>query len=370
MALIGIDASRALSDAPTGTEGYSLHLIRALVPLLTPRHRVRLYTRETPPPGHFPPQAEVRVIPFPRLWTHLRLSWEMAAHPPDLLFVPAHVLPPIRPPRTIVTVHDVGYRAFPQAHPRGQRLYLDLSTRWNVAVADFVLADSIATRRDILRFYRPSPRKVAVLYPGFDASLRPVREAAALEAVRRRYAIPAGRYILYLGRIQPRKNLVRVVRAFATVQRRHPDLSLVLAGPRGWLERPIRAEVARLGLEARVRFPGYIAAADKAALLSGAQGFVYPSLHEGFGFPVLEAQACGTPVLTSNRSSLPETAGEGALLVDPLDEAAIAAGMERLLGDEPLRRRLVALGLANVKRFSWAAAARRLLRWMEAMLDA
>ncbi len=368
MALIGIYASRALSDAPTGTEGYSLHLIRALVPLLARRHRVRLYTRETPPPGHFPPQAEVRVIPFPRLWTHLRLSWEMARHPPNLLFVPAHVLPPIRPRRTVVTIHDVGFRTFPQAHPWRQRLYLEASTRWNAAVADLVLADSIATRQAILRFYRTPPRRVVVLYPGFDADLHPVREAAALEAVRHRYTIPDGRYILYLGRIQPRKNLARLVRAFAPLAAAHPDLTLVLAGPGGWLEGEIRREVSRLGLEGRVRFPGYVAAEDKAALLSGACCFAYPSLHEGFGFPVLEAQACDCPVLTADGSSLPEVAGEGALLVNPLDEAAITEGLRRLLEDETLRAQIIQRGRENLRRFSWARTARRLAALMEAMV--
>ncbi len=368
MATIGIDASRALGTAITGTEGYSLHLIRALVPLLTPHHHVRLYTRQPPPPGHFPPQAEIRVIPFPRLWTHLRLSWEMARYPPDLLFVPAHVLPLIRPRRTIVTVHDVGYRSFPNTHPWRQRLYLEASTRWNVAVADLVLTVSIAARQDVLRFYSTPPRRVVALHPGFDTDLHPVRDRAALEAVRRHYHIPNGRYILYLGRIQPRKNLARLVRAFAPLARSKPKLTLVLAGPGGWLESEIRREVARLGLERRVLFPGYIAAEEKAALLSGACCFAYPSLHEGFGFPVLEAQACDCPVLTSNGSSLPEVAGDGALFINPLDEEAITEGLRRLLEEEALRQQLIQRGRENLHRFSWEKTARHLARMIEAMV--
>ncbi len=369
MAVIGIDASRAVSRAPTGTEGYTLHLIRALVPILAQRHRVRLYTRETPPPGHFPPQAEMRVIPFPRLWTHLRLAWEMVTHPPDLLFVPAHLLPPIRPPRTIVTIHDVGYRYYPEAHPWGQRLYLEAGTRWNIAVADRVLADSIATRQDILRFYAPPPHKVVVLYPGFEAHLRPPAPEAVAR-VRQRYGLPEGGYILYLGRIQPRKNLARLVRAFARIAGNHPRLSLVLAGPSGWLETPIRREIERLALQERVLFPGYIAAEDKAALIGGARLFAYPSLFEGFGFPVLEAQACNVPVLVGRGSALEEVAGNGALAVDPLDEAAIAEGLKRLLSDHSLRRRLIARGRENLQRFSWARSARRLAEMMERMLYA
>jgi len=360
---LGIDASRAFSAAPTGTEGYSYHLIRALLPLLNARYRVRLYFRTLPASGVFP-DAEIRMIPFPRLWTHLRLSWEMVCHPPDLLFVPAHVLPPVRPRRTLVTIHDLGYRYFPEAHPPGQRLYLDWSTRWNVHIATHILADSHATRDALMQEYGVAAAKITVAYPGYDSDLAPVRDPATLATVRARYGIP-GPYILFMGRIQPRKNLARLIGAFARLVPTHPDLSLVLAGPLGWLAEPIRARVHEVGLEGRVLFPGYVAAADKAALLSGAQVFAYPSLYEGFGFPVLEAQACGVPLLASNISSLPEVVGDGGLLVDPLDEAAIADGLARLLDDDMLRRTLVALGAANLRRFSWEATARTVLTVIE-----
>ncbi len=363
---IGIDASRALSAAPTGTEGYSYHLIRALLPRLGAPYRTRLYFRTAPEPDAFP-GAELRVIPFPRLWTHLRLSWEMARHAPDLLFVPAHVLPPIRPQRTVVTIHDLGYRYFPEAHPRRQRLYLDWSTRWNARVADHILADSTATRDALLQEYGIAPSKITVAYPGYDNDLAPVRDATVLAAVRARYHIP-GPYILFMGRVQPRKNLVRLIDAFAHLAPDRADLTLVLAGPVGWLAEPIRARVHGLGLEARVLFPGYIAEVDKAALISGAQVFAYPSLYEGFGFPVLEAQACGVPLLASNTSSLPEVAGDGGLLVDPLNEAAIAEGLARLLDDVMLRRTLVALGSANLRRFSWEITAQTVVHVIEDLL--
>lgn len=359
---IGIDASRALSAAPTGTEGYSYHLIRALLRALPPDHQIRLYFRR-PPPLDFP-GADLRVIPCPRLWTHLRLSWEMACHPPDVLFVPAHVLPPIRPRVTLVTVHDLGYLAFPEAHPLRQRLYLDGSTRWNVHAATHVLADSQATRDAILQAYHVAPDKITVVYPGYDAALKPVREPQALAEVRARYGI-SGDYVLAIGRIQPRKNLTRLVNAFAQLLPQYPDLTLVLAGPTGWLAEPLLAHVRARGLARRVLFPGYVAEADKAALISGARVFAFPSLYEGFGFPALEAQACETPLLASNTTSLPEVAGEGALLVDPLDEDAITQGMFRLLADNDLRQTLVARGRANLGRFSWEKAAERVLQLVE-----
>ncbi len=364
---IGIDASRALSTTPTGTEGYSYYLIRALLPLLRAGYQARLYFRVPPVAGTFP-NADLRVIPFPRLWTHVRLSWEMACHPPDLLFVPAHVLPPIRPRRTLVTIHDLGYRYFPQAHPPRQRLYLDWSTRWNAHVADHILTDSNATREALMREYGIAAAKITVVYPGYERDLMPVRDERRLAEVRARYHIP-GPYILFLGRVQPRKNLVRLINAFAALAATRPALTLVLAGPSGWLAEPIYARVRELGLEARVLFLGYIAAADKAALISGARVFAYPSLYEGFGFPVLEAQACGVPLLASNTSSLPEVVGEGGLLVDPLDEAAIAAALVRLLDDEALRHTLSSQGLANLRRFSWDVAATTTLRVLESLLD-
>lgn len=364
--VIGIDASRALSAAPTGTEGYSYHLIRALLPRLTD-YRVRLYFRSAPgsgptggADGTLPfwtaPHVEPRVIPFPRLWTHLRLSWEMRQRPPDLLFVPAHLLPLIHPRRTLVTVHDLGYRYFPAAHPWRQRLYLEWGTRRDARTATHLLADSRATRDALVREYGIPERKITVAYPGYEATLQPVRDPARLAAVRARYKI-SDPYVLYLGRIQPRKNLERLVNAFARLLPDHPALNLVLAGPPGWLEQPIRAQVQALGLTGRVRFPGYIAPEDKAALLSGALVFAFPSLYEGFGFPVLEAQACGVPVLTSLTSSLPEVAGKGAWLVNPLEESSIAAGLDYLVRDEGMRRYLVARGQENLSRFSWEATA-------------
>ncbi len=368
-AIVGLDASRALSTAPTGTEAYSAHLIRALLPRLQ-RHEVRLYCRQDPPPDVQQTfgGAEVRVIPFPRLWTHLRLSWEMATAPPDLLFVPAHVVPLIHPRRTLVTVHDLGYRAFPDAHPWRQRTYLDLSTRWSVSAAAHVLVDSESTRDAVIRAYGVPASKLTVAYPGFDRTLHPVRNPATLAEVRRTYGIP-GDYLLFLGRIQPRKNLTRLIQAFARVLPDHPALTLVLAGPEGWLADPIHRGVETYGIAERVRFPGYVAEDDKAALISGAQAFVYPSLYEGFGFPVLEAQSCEVPLLTSRTSSLPEVAGEGALLVDPLDVDAMASGLTRLLTDAGLRRTLVASGTENLARFSWERTGEVVSRVIEALLQ-
>lgn len=358
--LIGVDASRALAARPTGTETYSRRLIQTLLKL-GGSHRFRLYCRSAPPPDLFP-GAELRPMPFPRLWTHVRLGWEMALHPPDLLFVPAHVLPPVRPRHSVVTIHDLGYLAFPLAHPWRQRLYLDLTTRWNARAASHIISDSRATRTDLVERYSVRPDKITVAYPGVDESLRPVRDSQAIAAVRARYGV-AEEYFLYLGTLQPRKNLSSLIAAYErfAADCAGPVPQMVLGGKRGWLYEELFEEIRRRGLEGRVHLPGYIAEEDKAALLSGAVAFLFPSLHEGFGLPVLEAQACGCPVITSTTSSLPEVAGDAALLVDPRDEAAICEAMGRLVEEPHLRAELVERGFANRQRFSWDACAETVL---------
>jgi glycosyltransferase involved in cell wall biosynthesis len=369
--LIGIDASRAAAARRTGTENYSLHLIRELL-VQGGEHRFRLYFNQSPPAGLLPAGAEQWVMPWPRLWTHARLSWEMVARPPDLLFVPSHVLPLIHPRRSVVTVHDLGYHYYPQAHTLFQNVYLRWSTHYNARTATCVLADSEATRRDLLQYYHIDGDKIAVVYPGRDESLVPVADPVRLAAIRARYGIP-GPYLLYVGTLHPRKNLGRLIAAFAanfhspaaSLRSLFSDLHLVLAGQKGWLYDDIFAQVRRLRLEDRVLLTGYVPDEDLPALLSGALAFVFPSLYEGFGLPVLEAMACGTPVICSRVSSLPEVAGDAALLVDPHDIDDLAQALAQMVAGDELRRELVARGSRQVARFSWQRCAGQVLDILE-----
>jgi glycosyltransferase involved in cell wall biosynthesis len=372
--LIGIDASRATAVQRTGTERYSLNLIRALVAAGS-EHRFRLYTNGPAETLRaMAANAELRALPFPRLWTHLRLSMEMLAHAPDVLFVPAHVLPLIHPQRSVVTVHDLGYLHYPEAHRAVDRSYLDWSTRWNAQQATAVLADSLATKEELVRAYQINPGKVRVVYLGRDEAMAPVPAAGRLAEVRLRYGI-GERYLLYVGTLQPRKNLGRVIEAFGRLAAdpQLADMQLVLAGKRGWLYESLFARVVELNLASRVLFPGYVEEVDLPALLSGASALVYPSLYEGFGIPVLEAGACDVPVITSNTSSLPEVAGDpaagpeqaAALLVDPHDVDAIADAMHRIATDAALRAELTRRGRENIKRFSWEKCARETLAVLE-----
>ncbi|HEX8682152.1 MAG TPA: WecB/TagA/CpsF family glycosyltransferase [Ardenticatenaceae bacterium] len=359
---IAIDASRATRARRTGTENYARQTIERLV--VAERGlgvRWTLFFQDDP--GEWLadlPHVERVVLPAPRLWTYTALAPALLRLRPDAFWEPAHVLPPTVPLAgipSLVTVHDLGYEHFPEAHTAAQRRYLQLSTRYHARAATRIAADSAATRRDLVNLYGANPAKIEVVPLGVDhTTFRPVTDPNRLAAVRQRYGT-GERFLLYVGTLQPRKNLPRLVRAFASIARDFPDVTLVLAGGQGWLNDDLQREIETLGLSGRVRRPGYVEEADLPALVSAADALVFPSLFEGFGLPVLEAMACGTPVLTSNTSSLPEVAGEAAILVDPTSEHQVADGMRLLLTQPTLRAALHERGLAQAQHFTWERTA-------------
>lgn len=360
---IALDASRITRARRTGTENYALQLIRALLSLPeSAAQRFSLYFRQPPTPDLLPELPNVRycILPARRAWTHTRFALALWRDQPDVTFVPAHTLPFLMRGRAVVTVHDLGYRFFPRAHRLKERLYLELTTRYSAWRADRVLADSHATRRDLIAQYGTTAAKIRVVYPAVEGIQR--ASAAQIAALRAAHALPE-RYLLFLGTLQPRKNIARLVQAFALYATRSndPDLHLVLAGQLGWLFEPERDLWSHLprSLRERVRWLGYVADSDVAALYSGALAFVFPSLYEGFGFPVLEAMRCGTPVICSNASSLPEVADEAALLVNPLDVKHIAEGIRQVVTDSTLRNALIERGRAQAAAFTWQRAAQQ-----------
>jgi glycosyltransferase involved in cell wall biosynthesis len=375
---IAVDASRAVLPQPTGTEHYAAQIIRHLLDLPESANaHWLLYVRgECAPSLHenhplhiLPPTAEWRPLAARSMWTHFSLNRELARRAPDVLFVPSHVLPwranPATLPPSVVTVHDLGYRRFPDAHRPRQRLYLDQTTQYAARHAYSLIAVSEATAADLQSAYHVPRSRIRVIHE----AATPIAECTPeqLGDLRARLGLERP-YALFIGTIQPRKNLERLLQAYALLRSRDSvDFDLVLAGAPGWGSDPIYQEARRLELDGRLHFPGYIAQPDLAALLRGAEQFCYPSLFEGFGLPVLEAQSVGVPVLTSNNSSLPEIAGDAALLVDPTDVDAIADAMLRISRDEALRSELIAAGYENVRRFTWKEAARQTL---EVLLDA
>lgn len=358
---IAIDASRTTVQRVTGTENYAIRLIRTLITLNTD-HDITLYFRDIPSPDLFPehPRVTHRVIPFRRAWTHIRFALALRHDRPDVTFVPAHTLPFWMPGRAVVTVHDLGFKYFPDAHRTTDRWYLDYTTLYSAWSAYTVLADSQATADDLNLFYKVIPQKIHVVYPGVDSPAPPT-SLEQIEMVKRKYNLPE-RYFLFIGTLQPRKNIPVIVQAYQRWRMAHPDdgAGLVLAGGKGWLY----DETWASGLPG-LHLPGYIDEADKGALFAGALALVFPSLYEGFGFPVIEAMRCGTAVITSNTSSLPELAGHSALLVDPIDVGAIASSMARVVDDPDLRARLVTRGYEQAAKFTWERAAEQTLQALE-----
>ena len=355
--LIGIDASRAVVTRRTGTERYALEITRALIEA-APGDRFRLYFNQPPPPGLLPRSERVRwrVIPAPRLWTVGRLSLEMATRPPDVLFVPAHSLPPIVPRATVATIHDLGYLHFAGEHPPATRLLRHLSNRLSARRATRVIAISGATRDDLVRYEGVRANRIAVVHHGCAPWFATVHDSALIADARARHGLDRP-YFLFIGTLQPRKNLERLLEAFDRLAASHTEPVLALVGAIGWQSERLEHALAAVGARDRVRLLGSVDDADLPPLLSGALGLAFPSLYEGFGLPALEAMACATPVLTSNTSSLPEVVGDTALLVDPLDVDAIAGGLSRLAGDPDLRRDLGERGQKRAAGFTWQRTA-------------
>lgn len=356
---IAIDASRSTKAKPTGTETYSLRLSQALVAANEGAQvpiQFSLYFRDQAQSAQSNNSAYVTEarIPFPRLWTHIRFAAELWKSRPDITFVPAHTLPLAFPGPAIVTVHDLGFKRFPTAHPLAQRIYLDATTRYSQARANLIFADSQATAADLERYYGTPQSKIRLIYPGVDAAQLSTT-AAEIENVRAKYQLTR-RYFLFIGTLQPRKNIRRIVQAFACWQQRQNDFEtmLVLAGGKGWLY-----DESWLDGTEQVRLTGFMSESDKAALLAGATALVFPSLYEGFGFPAVEAMIAGTPVIASNTSSLAEIVGEHGLLVDPLDINAITDAMCRIWDDEQLRQDLIVKGIQRAKQFTWESAAEK-----------
>jgi glycosyltransferase involved in cell wall biosynthesis len=351
--LIGVDASRAIRRVQTGTESYSRHVIEALVARPTP-YRYRFYVDREP--GAALPvdqRSETRVVRRRRIWTHLGLGAEVWRNPPDRLFVPAHVIPLICRPPAIAVIHDVGYLWYRSAYSPLAWILLYLGTLRNARGARRIVVDSLATARDVERQLAVPAERIRVAYLGGPE----VREIVPVESLRTRYGLPE-RYFLFVGTLQPRKNVPTLLRAFAMARGRFgSDVALALAGPAGRGAAGLKALAGQLGIGDSVHWLGYVSEEDRPGLYAAAAAFVFPSLYEGFGLPVVEAMAWGTPVITSNVSSLPEVAGDAGILVDPRDANALAEAMARVLEDRSFAARLVAAGRVQAARFRWDACA-------------
>lgn len=290
-----------------------------------------------------------------------RIAWEQLAQPIaarqsrlDLLHVTAYVSPLVAATPTVVTIHDLSFLRSPDSFRFANRTYLSLFTGLSCQRARRVIAVSEHTKKDVMKVYGIPADKIDVVYSGLDPEIvRPPE--TELIAFRKRHGLP-DKFILYLGTIEPRKNLSTLIRAYAKV--RPAGVKLVCAGGRGWMYEDVFQTVEELRLSRDVIFPGFLPSDDLPFWYSAAQIFVYPSTYEGFGLPVIEAMACGVPTITTNASSLPEAAGDAALLVPPDDTSALAEALARLLADDSLQVELAERGLRQAARFTWEDAAR------------
>lgn len=331
--------------------------------------------RPGPPTG----RAGVRVLKVRAPSRPLRLLWEQTVLPwsarggrglrIDVLHSPHHTAPLVPCGcRRVVTIHDLTFLLLPERYPTTRRLYFQTMTRLSARVADAVIVPSEAVREDVLRILRLPPGRLFVIPEAAGPAFHP-KDAVAIEAVRRRYGLE-GPFLLSVGSLEPGKNRERLLQAFARLRARGLKHSLVVAGQRAWRYEGEAPLAQRLGLADSVRFLGHVPQADLPALYSAAEVFVFPSLYEGFGLPALEALACGTPVVASNVSALPEVVGDAALQVSPLDIGALAGAMERLLCDDHLRSDLRERGLARAAQFSWEKAARQTVEVYRRVVEA
>lgn len=370
MTAIGVDYTAA-HEQGAGIGRYVRELVRALAALddATP---YRLFVAGAqrralpPPPGANFTWRPTRITPlwFARLWHRLRLPLPVEAFTGRVRLFHAtdFTLPPTLPgTRTLLTVHDLSFVRAPETTTPVLKAYLDAVVPRSVRRATHVLADSQATKDDLVELYKTPPDKITVLLGGVNPEFRPVTDAHARQVVRARYSLPPNPYIFSVGTVQPRKNYARLVQALAALGPQHADVHLVIAGGRGWLDAPIYQTVRDLGMGERVHFTGFARDEDLPVLYSDAVCLAYPSLYEGIGLPVLEAMACGTPIVAANSSSLPEIVGDAGFLVDPDDARHLAGATLALLVQDDLHAEMSQKALARAAQFNWTRTAQATL---------
>jgi glycosyltransferase involved in cell wall biosynthesis len=414
--IIGIDASRANREHKSGTEWYSYHLIRHLA-RIDDRNEYILYS-DAPltgglvdlgdendddkrngqgpvfkngyqvinsPHGNF--KAKYLKWPYEFFWTQGRLSIEMIFRRPDILFVPAHTLPIIHPKYSIVTIHDIGFERdkhlyrFDSMGPQKSRSrklinflvriftygkygansldYLTWSTTYALRHAKVIITVSEFTKNEIINYYGDCGKKIRVVYNGFNSKLyQRIDDREAVAQARKKFGIPE-KYYLYVGRLERKKNIPQLIDAYAILREKNKDIrhKLVLVGDAGYGYDEVKYAIKEYSLDEDVVMPGWVPEKYLPYLYSGAAAFIFPSLYEGFGIPLLQAMASGVPCIASRSSSLPEIAGQAALFFNPKNIISIAEAMEKIVKDEELRKNLTELGISRSKEFSWEKCA-------------
>ena len=359
---IGIDAT-ALPQQPVGAGNYIIQLIRALVKANFD-HQLVIYTQQhSPDLINLPADAEVEWRIVSDMTPGFRLVWEQTSFPGLIrrdkvnLLHSLHYTKPLRLQcASVVTFHDMTFFLYPQLHTRARRLFFPPMMKLSAKQADEIVTVSESTRRDVIRLLGVDPDKVSTTQLGVDASFRVIDDLQAKKVIVTKYDLPE-EFILYLGTIEPRKNLPLLMRAYRLLVDSGTRLKLILVGKYGWMYQEVFNLVSELNLEDMVRFTGYIPQDELPLVYNLASLFVYPTIYEGFGIPVLEAMACGVPVISSDIASLPEIVGEAGILVPAGDLGAYFSAMKLVTDDQDLRGKLIDQGKLRASEFSWERTA-------------
>jgi glycosyltransferase involved in cell wall biosynthesis len=363
--VIGIDASRAFQKNKTGIEEYSYQVIKHLREHLE-NEDVILYCNPAiniTPDFELPGNWKIKNIRAPIFWTQIRLSLEMLLRRPDALFVPAHTVPLIHPRNTIVTIHGLEYEFCPKAYSFWQRTYMRFVIKNSCKWAKRIIAVSENTKKDLIKLYNVPENKIKVIYEGYSNDNSKLQTPnSKLNLKNTPYSILHTPYLLFVGRLEERKNICGIISAFEALKEKYNlPHKLVLAGKFGYGKEYIEYKIKNSKYTEDIVLPGYVSDEEKFELIRNADVFLFPTFYEGFGLPILEAQSLGTPVVTSNVSSMPEVAGEtSSILVDPKDPLDIAEAVHGLISYEVGRNVIIENGHRNVKRFSWEKCAKEI----------
>ena len=360
--VIGINATAASHQPRTGVEEYTYQLIKYLAMLEeTKRHRFVLYNNKqlTINNRQLPENFEVRQLKWSLpMWTQVRLASEMLFYKPDVLFIPVHVLPLVHPQSSVVTIHGLEYEYYPEMYPWRHLRYLRWSTKYALNHAQKIIAVSENTKKDLIELYGGNPEKIEVVHHGVKIPNSKFQIPNKFQNTNHKFQTKSP-YILFIGRLEKRKNIEGLTESFALLKEKYKiPHKLILVGPEKYDSR--QALLAEP--KGRALVLGYVSEPEKWSLLKNADLFILPSFYEGFGIPILEAQAVGCPVVISNVSSMPEVAGQGAILIDPKNIEQIAQAIYQVISDSQLRKDLIAKGYQNVKRFSWQKCAQETLK--------
>lgn len=360
--IIGLDGNEANVKNRVGSGRYVYELLKEFAKTKDNQFIIHLKTDPLPDLPEKTANFSYKVFGPSKLWTQFALPVKLTLSTKLNVFASlGHYGPRFSRIPYVITIHDLSYLHFPQMFKKEDLYQLTNWSKYSIENSAHVIAVSQCTKDDIVKNYKVDPKKISVTYEGYDKKNYYPQQRSKIESVKKKYKI-LEKYIIFVGTLQPRKNIERLLEAFKLLEIenlhfRQKTLQLVICGKKGWLYDSIYQKAKDLNVEKRVIFTDFVPDIELPALISGAKAYVLPSLWEGFGIPVIEAQACGVPVVVSSTSSLPEIVGNSGILIDPISTSSIAEGLKKVFDEDGPRRQLIKKGFENIKRFSWQKCA-------------